>query len=126
MINFRHLFICGLTVTTLFSTAFADPKTPPLAMVSTQLYAEGWVDTNDAKVTVNVNAAVNTAGLTAVRSAIHDHLQTLAKGDWRITQFDRQRDNTGLERLIVQAEARIPQDQLTNIYEQYRQCYYLS
>ena len=46
-----------------------------------------------------------------------DKLVKIAPGEWHLTQFDRSQDNSGLEKLYVQAEARIPQSSLTSVYQ---------
>lgn len=115
-LNMMALVFCMISTLAL---AIADnqPTKPPLSMVSMQLYAEGWVDTTEAKITVNVNAAVNSDGLAAVRETIQNQLNQIAKAQWRITQFQRQRDNAGLDRVMIQAEARVPEAELNNVSE---------
>lgn len=51
------------------------------------------------------------------RADIMDSLNKIAKGEWHLVQFDRSQDSSGLEKLYVQAQARVDQSALTNIYQ---------
>lgn len=92
---------------------------PPVNTVSLQLQAQQWVQAKTAKVSVEVNAALNNEKLSNVYSNIRQNLNRLApQADWHITQFNRSQDNTGLEKVTVEAEVRLPQNALTNIRDQ--------
>lgn len=89
---------------------------PLLDKVIFQISAKQWVTTETALLRVEINATLNNADLVQARKDIMDKLNVIAKGTWHLTQFDRSQDNSGLEKLRVEAEIRLPQDQLTNIY----------
>jgi hypothetical protein len=78
--------------------------------------AKQWVSTQTALVTVNVNATLTNADLVKARGDIMTRLAQIAAGEWHLTQFDRSQDSSGLEKLFVEAQVRIPQASLTDIY----------
>lgn len=90
---------------------------PELDKVQFQVSASQWVSTQTALLTVNINATLNNADLVQARSDIMSRLKKIADGEWHLTQFDRSQDNSGLEKLFVEAQARMPQASLTNIYQ---------
>ncbi|WP_407927334.1 hypothetical protein [Legionella hackeliae] len=99
------------------SISLAIPPKPVLDKVMFQMSARQWVTTQTALLTVNVNATLSNADLVKTRADIMSMLGKIASGDWHITQFDRSQDSSGLEKLFVAAEARVPQASLTNIYQ---------
>lgn len=78
---------------------------------------EQWVTTNTANVNVDINATLDKSGLDQARNNMYLNLKKIAAGEWHITRFDRTQDNSGLERLSVSAEARLPQSELGNVRE---------
>ena len=82
-----------------------------------QVSAKQWVSTQTALLSVNINATLSNADLVKARADIMDKLVKIAGGEWHLTQFDRSQDSSGLEKLSVQAEARVSQSSLTNIYQ---------
>ncbi|MCW5590251.1 MAG: hypothetical protein KIT27_11395 [Legionellales bacterium] len=109
-----------LTIFTfLFISCFAfaaTPAQPILNQVSFQLKAEQWASTQSAKVTVMVNASLNTGGLEQIHAQLLKQLTQLsAQGEWHITRFYRNQDQSGLENLQISAEARLPNNALANL-----------
>lgn len=105
----------GLLV--LNSVVFAENQ--PLQLLDRvifQVSAKQWVSTGTALLRLEINATLNNADLVQARKTIMDKLNIIAKGDWHLTQFDRSQDSSGLEKLRVEAEIRVAQDKLTNIY----------
>ena len=90
---------------------------PELDKVQFQVSASQWVSTQTALLTVNINATLNNADLVQARADIMARLKKIADGEWHLTQFDRSQDSSGLEKLFVEAQARMPQASLTNIYQ---------
>jgi hypothetical protein len=99
------------------SFAMAFPPQVILDKVRLQISAKQWVSTQTALLMVNVNATLGNADMVKVRADIMNTLTKIAPGEWHLTQFDRSQDNSGLEKLYVAAEARVPQASLTNIYQ---------
>lgn len=103
--------------------AFAENALPPpppqlvLDKIDFQLSAKQWVTTKTALLGVNINVTLNNADLVKARSDIMERLNKIAKGDWHLVQFDRSQDSSGLEKLFVQAQARVGQEVLTDIYQ---------
>jgi hypothetical protein len=88
-----------------------------LDKVNFQISAKEWVSTQKALLSVDINVTLNNADLVKARADILQKLNSIVKGDWHITQFDRGQDSSLLEKLYARAEIRIEQDKLTNIYE---------
>lgn len=99
--------------------AYAGEKQPDLILdkISFQMSAKQWVTTQSALLTVNINATLTNADLVKTRADMMDRLTKIAKGEWHITNFQRSQDSSGLEKLYANAEARIGQAQLTQVYE---------
>lgn len=89
----------------------------PLDKVSFQVSAKEWVTTQTALLGVNINVTLGNANLVRARNEIMERLNKIAKADWHIVQFDRSQDSSGLEKLYVQAQARVNQQALTDIYK---------
>lgn len=105
----------------LSTTVFAAPQLPPseqrLDTIAFQLTAKKWVTTNTALLTVKMNATLNNADLVKTRADMMTRLGKIATGDWHVTRFDRSQDSSGLEKLAVDAQVRVPQANLTTVYD---------
>jgi hypothetical protein len=112
----------GLFAALLFSTGtYALPSTIQadlgLDTVIFQIAAKQWVNTETAVLSVSIHATLSDADLVKARASIMDKLAKIASGDWHLTQFDRSQDNSGLQTLFVEAQARVPQNKLTQVYQ---------
>lgn len=103
----------------LHSNSVLADSPPPLVLdtVVFQIAAKQWVSTQTALVTVNINATLSNSDLVKARADMMDKLAKISAGDWHLTQFDRSQDSSGLEKLYVQAQARVAQANLTTIYQ---------
>ena len=109
----------ALMTMTPFALA-ADIIIPPqmvLDRVLFQISTKQWVTTQTAQLTVSINATLNNADLVKARADMMVSLNKIAKGDWHLTEFDRSQDSSGLEKLFVQAQVRVDQATLTDIYQ---------
>lgn len=108
-----------LALLVLSPYVFAESAVPKLVLdkIFFQTSAKQWVSTQTALLSININATLNNADLVKARADIMDRLSKIAKGDWHLVQFDRSQDSSGLEKLYVQAQARVDQAALTNIYQ---------
>ncbi|NBX73041.1 MAG: hypothetical protein EBQ89_01950 [Alphaproteobacteria bacterium] len=79
--------------------------------------AEEWVSTDTARVTVQVEAAADGAKTATLRSDMKNAVMAMAKGEWRLTNFYRSQDSTGLERWNATYEARLPENILGGLFE---------
>ncbi|MDR3477697.1 MAG: hypothetical protein P4M14_06670 [Gammaproteobacteria bacterium] len=87
-----------------------------LNRVSLRLSAEQYVTTKSALVTVGVNAGVNDTGLEKIQDAVLKKLNGLSgAGEWHITSFDRSQDQSGLEKVVISAQARLPSSALVGL-----------
>lgn len=91
---------------------------PKMATIQYQLQAEDWVSTSTANVMVSVDASVNQNSTATIQQQINQGLQTIAKGNWQITNLERNQDSSGLENIHVEAQARLPVASVTNVREQ--------
>lgn len=101
----------------LFSaTSFASEYAgPPLSKITVNLNTEHWVTSQTAKVTISVNATLQSSDLAALQKQIMTDLNKLHQGEWRITSFYRSQDQSGLERATLEAEVRLPEAGLADI-----------
>lgn len=107
----------GFMACLVFCTLAHAARPFPLDTVDFQVSTKQWVTTQTALLTVNLNATLGNADLVQARADILDKLSKIATGEWHLTQFDRSQDSSGLEKLSVQAQARVPQSGLTQVYE---------
>lgn len=119
--NLMRQVAAALALLALSPFSFADEAMPKPKMVLDkivfQIAAKQWVTTQTALLTININVTLNNADLVKARNDIMVRLAKIAKGDWHITQFDRSQDSSGLEKVYVQAQARVDQAALTDIYQ---------
>ncbi len=115
MKKFAAMF-CLITFATL-AQASDSRSSMELDKVMFQVSAKQWVSTQTALLTVNINATLTNADLVQARSDIMSKLAKIADGEWHLTQFDRSQDSSGLEKLSVIAQARVPQASLTSVYQ---------
>jgi hypothetical protein len=117
----RHSLALLFTLTALGITpALAFEINPDssfiLNKVTTRFSAEQYVATKTALVTVSINAGVNDAGLQTIQDEVLKKLNDLSnKGEWHIISFDRSLDQSGLEKVVMQGQARLPSSALSNL-----------
>lgn len=112
--------VTGLLALLAFSPlGLASDDVPQMVLdkVQFQVSAKQWVTTQTALLSVSVNVTLNSADLVRARADILNSLNKIAKGDWHLISFDRSQDNSGLEKLDVQAQVRVDQSALTDIYQ---------
>ena len=112
----RFFYLILLALLTI-SNAFADNSYEPLLnTVNLQLYAEQWVTTKTALVTVGVNASVSGQGLEKIQANVLSKLNQISnKGEWHIVSFNRSLDQSGLERVQISAQARLASADLAGL-----------
>lgn len=108
-----------LTLGMLITAAWAvGSNYPSLDKVKYTVTAEQWVNTSSAKVTVSVNAALTDKQLGTIQTAILNNLKTISnQAQWHITEFNRSKNQAGLEQLSALAVARIPAAELSTLRE---------
>jgi predicted secreted protein len=93
-----------------------DNSDAMLNKVTLKLTAEQWVTSKTAVVTVGVNASVSDNALDKVQDNVKDKLNQLSnQGEWHITSFNRNMDQSGLEHVQMSAEARLPASALPSL-----------
>lgn len=98
--------------------AHAWENKPSDDKVTMNLSAEDWVTTKTARVIVGVEAAVTAKTSGNMRKAMASNVDKIAKADWRLTNFYRTQDKTGMERWSASYEARLPESILSGLNEQ--------
>jgi len=83
--------------------------------ITVQLSAEDYVSATSGKVTLSVSAALKDSDAAATRKEILASAQKIAKAQWRMVNFNRSTDQTGLERWDAMLETRLPEAQLTGL-----------
>lgn len=117
----RVLHFFALTV--LSSVVFSQETLPPfptqliLDKITFQTSAKQWVTTQTALLSVDINVALNNSDLVKTRNDIMSNLNKITQGDWHLVQFNRSQDSSGLEKLYVQAQARVAQSSLVDVYQ---------
>ena len=115
--------ILTLTLATPFAFAGDDVALPPpesrsfLDKIDFQVSEKQWVSTQTALLSVSINVTLSSPDLVKARTDLMQSLNKIAKGEWHLVEFDRSQDNSGLEKLYVQAQARVNQEALTDIYK---------
>jgi uncharacterized protein YggE len=110
-------FLLALMLTCATVPACAEDGYKPDDQVAFGLSAEGWVTTTTARLTVNVDAAGAGSASGSMRDDMQKAVSNLVKADWRLTNFSRSQDQTGLERWNASFEARVPENQLGGIHD---------
>jgi hypothetical protein len=110
--------ILTLMASTHVATA-SDVIPPPLVLdkIVFQVSAKQWVTTQTALLHVNINVTLTNADLVRARGDIMISLNKIAKGEWHLVEFARSQDSSGMEKLYVQAQVRVDQAALTDIYQ---------
>jgi len=111
-----YLFV-GLSLAAAVPSQTKAESFKPDDQVIFDLSAEGWVTTQSALVTLQVESAVNSSNSGTMRSSMAQAVENVVKAEWKLTAFNRMQDQTGLERWSATYEARIPENQLNNLSE---------
>lgn len=85
---------------------------PVLNKVTVPLRAQAWVKVDSAKIELTVNSTLIKQDMEQARSGIERKLSQLAKVTWHIVRLQRHKDDSGLVRLQLVAEARVPMSDL--------------
>jgi uncharacterized protein YggE len=112
---FYRFALALLFLFSFISSAQADSGPKPDDTVSFTLSAEDWVATKTAHVTLDVEAAVNASNAGSVRADVTKAVNEIAKADWRLTEFNRAQDQTGMERWSVVFDARLAESALNGL-----------
>ena len=114
----RFLPILSLALFAYALPAHAEgDRHKPDDTISMSLSAEDWVTTKTARVVVGIEAAVSDKNAGSTREDMTKAVNNLAKGDWRLTTFNRNMDQTGLEHWSASYEARVPENELNGMAE---------
>lgn len=105
------LFIIGVA-----SISYADTNKPPaLSRISYQLSTEQWAGTATAEVSMDLYALQDKLGTTDINQHMLQKLNKIAQADWHITEFNRNQDSSGVERVSISAKARVPSNLLATL-----------
>jgi hypothetical protein len=113
-----RFFACLLLSFLMMSPTWAEdgPHDAMLNKITLKFSAEQYVATKTALVTVGVNASVNASAYQKVQDDVLKKLQGISsQGEWHITSFDRSLDQSGLEKIQMSAQARLPAASLSDL-----------
>lgn len=121
----RHVLLPALAAVFLLTAAVPAALAQPMGRtgpaddeIVLRLEAEGWVETQTAKLIVAIDMALQGGEVADARAQVTETLGGLvAEVDWRTTRFSRQMDSAGLERWQVIAEARVPEAKLAGVHD---------
>jgi hypothetical protein len=111
-------FYAGILGLMLAMPAWADGLNlePLLNKVTLRLTAEEWVVSKTALLTIDINIAVSDKGMDKVQGQILAKLQQLSnQAPWHITSFARSLDQSGLEKIQITAQTRLPENLLSGV-----------
>lgn len=113
------LALLGLGIGILVANpAKAEEGYKPDDVVTLNLAAEDWIQTQTAVVNMLIDAAINSNTVPGAREDVTALLNNVVPGaEWKILRFDRSRDSAGLERWQVLAEARLMDKQLSGLHD---------
>lgn len=116
----KKLLLITLTSFFLINTtsSFAYVPPPPSHIVSFQLQAEQWAKTDTARVIVSFNGTITDQDLVNLHKQVLEKLNVIYHSDeWHIITFSREQDKSGLEKIYLRAEIRLPEKALAKLRE---------
>ncbi len=118
-----HRWAIFIALIWCFTLSYADDDSQSndpskLNYVAFTATAERWVTAKDALVTMGIDANLNEADLSTLQKDVMAKLKTLnQQAKWRITQNYRRQDQSGLEKVHIEAQVRLTESQLTGLRE---------
>ncbi len=116
-VGFATLFAVGLMVPALAQAEDRD-FFPTEDQVVLNLQTEGWVTTETAEVGIQFNVVQQKESAGAIRQEILDKLKKLAAdANWHVTSSRQSKDQTGLNRWYVSAQARVAEKHVASLQD---------
>ncbi len=112
------LLICSPVAIAQELPSIPNPQLLMLDKIVFQLSSKQWVSTQSALLEVHINCTLTNGDMVKARAEIMANLQKVAASEWHLLRFERSQDNSGLEKLDVQAQARVAQNDLAAVYQQ--------
>jgi len=106
------LSLCALSV-----SARANDALPPPDQIVLTVTEEAWVETETARVIVQVKSLITDANTGEMAASPLAILDKVAAGHWRMTNSHRRQTDTGFEELVIVAEARLAKGLLSGLYD---------
>jgi hypothetical protein len=114
----QRLFLAILLSVCAFSlSARANDALPPPDQIVLTVTEEAWVETETARVIVQVKSLITDANAGDVAANPLAILDKVALGHWRMTSSNRRQTDTGFEELVIVAEARLAKNLLAGLYD---------
>lgn len=82
-----------------------------------ELQSKVWNETSSAQVLIKVNATLSHQSLTEAKQQIMKNLTQIAAVKWHVVNYTRNQDASGLQRLQLQAQARLSEQQLASLQQ---------
>ncbi|MDF3054335.1 MAG: hypothetical protein K0Q74_242 [Gammaproteobacteria bacterium] len=115
MKQLQKIILFGLTLALPLAATAQMFTSLQLNTISYRFVQEGWASTNTARVTVDFDAAVDQVSLGGINSQVLANMKKIADTNWHIVSFERTKDTTGLEKLHISVEARLPEAELAGL-----------
>ncbi len=77
---------------------------------------EEWVKASTVRVVVNISALSKEQNLIRIKQEALSGLKKIINSEWIVTDYRRSKDRSGLTRLNIRAETRVPEGKLSGIY----------
>jgi len=114
----KNIISVILAIALIFPAYSAEPTSKMnVDKIMFQIASKKWVSTKTALLKIQINATLSNTDLVQARNDMMKQLNKIAQTDWHLTKFDRSQDSSGLEKLWVTAEARVPQQALNKVYQ---------
>ena len=114
----NRIALTGVSFFAMAGVAFADQGLPVQDQVVLSLQEEGWVTTNSADVRVYFNIVQQKETADDLKKEILAALANLApKAEWYILSSRESKDQTGLNRWNVSANARLAESAIAGLYD---------
>ena len=113
------VLVTGMLVSGMVNAQCSNPEDClPLNTIVYPLHVEQWATSQTAKVTIQFDGALTTKGSADIQSTIYQKLAQLSNsGKWYVTNVNQTKDSSDLQRITIQAEARLATSDLAGLQD---------
>lgn len=87
----------------------------PMDVLNLSFTVEDWLESDTAELTIDIDASADDTDSVELRSTIKDSLKKLIDTEWRFVRVRRYTDRSGREAWQVAAQARVPENEISNL-----------
>lgn len=103
--------------TLLWAIPLCAHSIPIMNTISMDFQADAWVATHKPQVMLQVDGTLERVAADNLYKTISSRLRKIADAQWHIVDLRQKKDPSGLERMTIQAQARLEQKQLAQLRE---------